>query len=151
MGPEPDGFKADYPIEWCPVYYHRANKDSVGIDRSTTGTDATSQYREPYRSLYDDIETCPEDYLLWFHRVPWTYRMRSGRTLWEEMQWHYNHGVAEVDCFIYIWQQAKPYIDEQRWNEVNERLVFQQQDARLWRDVCLKYFGSLFVTTLFVH
>jgi len=151
MGPEPDGFKADYPIEWCPVYYHRANKDSVGIDRSTTGTDATSQYREPYRSLYDDIETCPEDYLLWFHRVPWTYRMRSGRTLWEEMQWHYNHGVAEVDCFINIWQQAKPYIDEQRWNEVNERLVFQQQDARLWRDVCLKYFGSLFVTTLFVH
>ena len=142
MGPEPDGFKADYPIEWCPVYYHRANKDSIGVDRSSTGTNATSQYREPYRSLYDDIKTCPEEYLLWFHRVPWTYRMKSGLTLWDELQRHYNRGVAEVDDFAYIWQQAKPYIDEQRWQEVDECLRFQQQDARLWRDTCLKYFGS---------
>ena len=142
MGPEPDGFKADYPIEWCPVYYHRANRDSIGVDRSSTGTDATSQYRKPYRSLYDNIATCPDQYLLWFHRVPWTYRMNSGRTLWEELQWHYNHGVAEVDDFVSIWQQAKPYIDEQRWQEVADLLRFQQQDARLWRDTCLKYFGS---------
>ena len=142
MGPEPDGFKADYPIEWCPVYYHRATKDSIGVDRSSTGTNATGQYREPYRTLYDKIETCPEEYLLWFHRVPWTHRMRSGRTLWEELQWHYNKGVAEVDDFVNIWQQAKPYIDEQRWQEVDERLRFQQQDARNWRDVCLKYFGQ---------
>ena len=140
MGPDPGGFKADYPIEWCPVYYHRANKDSIGVDRSSTGTNATSQYREPYRSLYDKIETCPEEYLLWFHRVPWTYRMKSGLTLWDEMQRHYNRGVAEVDDFAYIWQQAKPYIDKQRWQEVNEQLRFQQQDARLWRDTCLKYF-----------
>lgn len=142
MGPEPDGFKADYPIEWCPVYYHRANKDSIGVDRSSTGTNATSQYHEPYRSLYDNIETCPEEYLLWFHRVPWTYRMKSGLTLWDEIQRHYNRGVAEVDDFSYIWQQTKPYIDEQRWQEVDECLRFQQQDARLWRDTCLKYFGS---------
>ena len=142
MGPEPDGFKADYPIEWCPVYYHRANRDSIGVDRSSTGTDATSQYRKPYRSLYDNIATCPDQYLLWFHRVPWTYHMNSGRTLWEELQWHYNHGVAEVDDFVNIWQQAKPYIDEQRWQEVADLLRFQQQDARLWRDTCLKYFGS---------
>ena len=140
MGPDPGGFKADYPIEWCPVYYHRANKDSIGVDRSSTGTNATSQYREPYRSLYNKIETCPEEYLLWFHRVPWTYRMKSGLTLWDEMQRHYNRGVAEVDDFAYIWQQAKPYIDKQRWQEVNELLRFQQQDARLWRDTCLKYF-----------
>ncbi|MBO7069018.1 MAG: alpha-glucuronidase [Bacteroidaceae bacterium] len=143
MGPEPDGFKADYPIEWCPVYYHRANKDSIGIDRSNTGTNATSQYREPYRSLYDNIETCPDEYLLWFHRVPWTYRLKSGLTLWEELQKHYNHGVNEADDFINIWQQAKPYIDEQRWQEVEDLLRFQQQDARNWRDVCLKYFGQI--------
>lgn len=142
MGPEPDGFKADYPIEWCPVYYHRANRDSVGVDRSSTGTDATGQYREPFRSIYNDIKTCPEEYLLWFHRLPWTYRMRSGRTLWEELQNHYNHGVAEVDDFVNIWQQSKPYIDEHRWQEVDVLLRFQQQDARLWRDTCLKYFGS---------
>ena len=142
MGPEPDGFKADYPIEWCPVYYHRANKDSIGVNRSTTGTNATIQYREPYRSQYDNIETCPEEYLLWFHRLPWTYRTKSGLTLWDEMQRHYNKGVAEVDNFAYIWLNAKPFIDEQRWQEVYDLLRFQQQDARLWRDTCLKYFGS---------
>ncbi len=143
MGPEPDGFKADYPIEWCPVYYHRANKDSIGVDRSSTGTNATGQYRQPYRSIYDKPETCPDEYLLWFHRLPWTYRMRSGLTLWEELQKHYNHGVAEVDDFVDIWQQAKPYIDSQRWQEVDSLLRFQQQDARLWRDTCLKYFGGV--------
>jgi alpha-glucuronidase len=142
MGPDPGGFKADYPIEWCPVYYHRANADSIGVDRSSTGTNATGQYREPYRSIYGNIETCPEEYLLWFHRVPWTYRMKSGLTLWDEIQRHYNRGVAEVDDFAFIWQKAKPYIDEQRWQEVADLLFFQQQDARQWRDVCLKYFGT---------
>ncbi len=142
MGPEPDGFKADYPIEWCPIYYHRANKDSIGVNRSSTGTNATSQYREPYRSIYDKTETCPEEYLLWFHRVPWEYRMKNGLTLWDEMQRLYNKGVAEVDDFAFIWQKLKPYIDEQRWQEVNELLLFQQEDARLWRHTCLKFFGS---------
>ena len=142
MGPEPDGFKADYPIEWCPIYYHRANKDSIGVNRSSTGTNATSQYREPYRSIYDKTETCPEEYLLWFHRVPWEYRMKNGLTLWDEMQRLYNKGVAEVDDFAFIWQKLKPYIDEQRWQEVNELLLFQQEDSRLWRDTCLKFFGS---------
>lgn len=142
MGPEPDGFKADYPIEWCPIYYHRANKDSIGVNRSSTGTNATSQYREPCRSIYDKTETCPEEYLLWFHRVPWEYRMKNGLTLWDEMQRLYNKGVAEVDDFAFIWQKLKPYIDEQRWQEVNELLLFQQEDARLWRDTCLKFFGS---------
>ena len=85
-GPEPDGFIASYPIEWCPVYYHKADKEGLGFNRSHTGSDATSQYREPYCSLYDDINTCPERYLLWFHHVPWTYRLKSGNTLWEELQ-----------------------------------------------------------------
>jgi alpha-glucuronidase len=142
MGPDPGGFKADYPIEWCPVYYHRANADSIGVDRSSTGTGATLQYREPYRCLFDDVDRCPEQFLLWFHRVPWTRRLSSGRNVWEELQWHYNHGVEEVDSFVAIWQQAKPYIDAQRWQEVADRLDFQQKDARLWRDVCLKYFGQ---------
>ena len=142
MGPDPGGFKANYPIEWCPVYYHRANKDSIGVDRSSTGTGATTQYREPYRSQYDNIDTCPEQYLLWFHRVPWTRRLSSGRTVGEELQYHYNRGVEEVDSFAVIWQEAKPFIDKQRWQEVEERMEFQQKDARLWRDVCLDYFGS---------
>ncbi len=141
-GPEPDGFKANYPIEWCPVYYHKADKEGVGFDRSSTGSDATSQYREPYCSLYDDINTCPERYLLWFHHVPWTRRMNSGRTLWEEMQYRYERGVGEVEDFVRIWQETKPAIDEQRWREVDERLQRQLVNAREWRDVCLKYFGE---------
>ena len=143
MGPQPDGYIARYPIEWCPVYYHRANSDSIGVDRTHTGSNATGQYPEPYCSLYDDINTCPERYLLWFHRVPWTRRMNSGRTLWEEMQWHYNLGVSEVEEFIRIWQEARPEIDEQRWREVNDRLQRQLKDAKEWRDVCLGYFGKL--------
>ena len=141
-GPEPDGFKPSYPLEWCPVYYHKADKEGLGFNRSHTGSDATSQYPEPYCSLYDDINTCPERYLLWFHHVPWTYRMNSGRTLWEELQYRYQRGVNEVEDFVSIWQAAKPYIDEQRWAAVDSRLHQQLDNAKEWRDVCLKYFGS---------
>lgn len=80
-GPEPDGFKAEYPLEWCPVYYHQADSNGIGFNRSSDGTDAVGQYPEPYRSLYDNLATCPEEYLLWFHHVPWNYRMKSGSTL----------------------------------------------------------------------
>ena len=141
-GPEPDGFIKSYPIEWCPVYYHKADKQGIGFDRTHTGSDATSQYREPYCSLYDDPSTCPENLLLWFHHLPWTYRMNSGHTLWEELQYRYNRGVAEVEDFCKVWQDCKPYIDEQRWNEVDKRMQHQLENAREWRDVCLKYFGS---------
>lgn len=141
-GPEPDGFKAEYPIEWCPVYYHQADEKGIGFDRTHTGTDATSQYRDPYCSMYDDINTCPERYLLWFHHVPWTYRLKSGNTLWEGIQAHYQRGVNEVEDFVKIWNNAKPFIDEQRWKEVDERLQHQLENAREWQQVCLDYFGS---------
>ena len=141
-GPEPDGYIASYPIEWCPVYYHKADTLGIGFDRTHTGSDATSQYREPYCSLYDDVSTCPERYLLWFHRVPWTYRMKSGRNVYEEMQYRYNRGVSEVEDFIRIWNEAKPAIDDQRWQEVDERMQHQLENAREWRDTCLNYFGS---------
>ena len=142
MGPEPDGFKAEYPIEWCPVYYHKADSVGIGFNRSSSGTNATAQYREPYHTLYDNISTCPERYLLWFHHVPWDYRMRSGRTLWGELQYHYQQGVDEVDDFLRIWKEARPYIDPQRWQEVDDLLHFQQQDAREWQRVCMGYFKT---------
>ena len=142
MGPEPDGFKASYPLEWCPVYYHKADTAGIGFDRSSGGTGATQQYREPYCSLYDNPSTCPERYLLWFHHLPWTYRMLSGRTLWEEMQYRYDRGVDEVKGFIDIWQQARPYVDEQRWQEVDGKLHKQLADAQEWQRVCVSYFGS---------
>ena len=141
-GPEPNGFIPQYPIEWCPVYYHKADSLGIGFDRTHTGSDATAQYREPYCSMYDDINTCPERYLLWFHHVPWSHRMKSGRTVYEEMQFHYNRGVEEVEDFVRIWQEAKPIIDEQRWQEVDTRMQHQLENAREWRKVCLDYFGS---------
>ena len=147
-GPDPGGFKPDYPLEWCPVYYHQADSLGVGFNRSSTGTNATSQYREPYRSQYDDLSTCPENLLLWFHHVPWDYKMKSGRTLWEELCAHYDRGVAEVDRFHEVWQQMRPLVlladkdDSRRWQEVEDRLQHQQQNAREWRQTCLDYFRS---------
>ena len=142
MGPEPDGFKAEYPIEWCPIYYHKADAQGVGFDRTTTtGTGATAQYRESLARIYNKVETCPEELLLWFHHVPWTHRMKSGRTLWEELQVKYNEGVSFVEKMAAQWQLMKPYVDDQRWREVDERLQFQVKDAREWCDVCTTYFG----------
>ena len=142
-GPEPDGFIASYPLEWCPVYYHKATKDSVGFNRSGTGTNATSQYRPEIATLYDDISTCPENLLLWFHRVPWTYRMKDGSTLWQSIQYQYNEGVTWTERAYNLWHNKMlHYVDEQRWREVDERMEHQVKNAREWRDVCLKYFGQ---------
>ena len=142
-GPEPDGFKADYPIEWCPVYYHKADKNGIGFDRTSQGSDAVSQYREPYASQYDKLETCPEELLLWFHHVPWDYKMKDGSTLWESMQYAYNSGVIYVEAMHNTWHTLmRHYIDDQRWREVDERLEIQEENAKEWRDVCLKYFGQ---------
>ena len=142
MGPEPDGFKASYPIEWCPVYYHKADAHGIGFDRSTRGTGATLQYREPYRTLYDSVSTCPEEYLLWFHHLPWSYRTLSGRTIMEELSYRYARGVREVETFRTIWQQSKSQIDEQRWQEVHKKLELQLRNAREWEKVCTEYFSS---------
>ena len=141
-GPEPDGYNPHVPYEWCPVYYHKANNDSIGFDRTHTGSNATAQYREPYCELYDNINTCPERYLLWFHRVPWSYRLKSGRTVLEEMDYRYARGVKEVEDFVRIWNEAKPNIDEQRWQEVDARLQHQLENAKEWQKVCMDYFSS---------
>jgi alpha-glucuronidase len=140
-GPEPDGFIASYPLEWCPVYYHKADKKGVGFDRSSKGTNAVGQYRKEVGQRYDRLETCPENLLLWFHRVPWTYRMKSGNTLWEELQFRYNEGVIETERYYNLWHnRMRQQVDEQRWREVDKRLKDQVDNAREWRDVCLGYF-----------
>ena len=142
-GPEPDGFIKSYPLEWCPVYYHKADKNGVGFDRSSKGTDAVSQYRPDIAKLYDNIETCPENLLLWFHHVPWDYKMKDGSTLWEKMQAEYHMGVILVEATQVVWRyKMRHFIDEQRWREVDERLQHQVENAREWRDVCLKYFSG---------
>lgn len=144
-GPEPDGFIASYPLEWCPVYYHKADAQGIGFDRSSKGTDAVGQYPEPYRSLYDNIETCPEEYLLWFHHVPWTYKMKSGSTLWQELCMKYNMGVAMVEVYRDFWHtSAKQYMKghEQEWQHTDSLFNVQLENAKEWRNTCLKYFQT---------
>ena len=144
-GPEPDGFIASYPLEWCPVYYHKADAQGVGFDRSSKGTDAVGQYPEPYRSQYDNIETCPEEYLLWFHHVAWNYKMKSGSTLWQELCMKYNMGVAMVEVYRDFWHtSAKQYMKghEQEWQHTDSLLNVQLENAKEWRNTCLKYFQT---------
>lgn len=144
-GPEPDGFIASYPLEWCPVYYHKADAKGIGFDRSSKGTDAVGQYPEPYRSLYDNIETCPEEYLLWFHHVAWDYKMKSGSTLWQELCMKYNMGVAMVEVYRDYWHtSAKQYMKghEQEWQHTDSLLNVQLENAKEWRNTCLKYFQT---------
>lgn len=144
-GPEPDGFIASYPLEWCPVYYHKADAQGVGFDRSSKGTDAVGQYPEPYRSMYDNIATCPEEYLLWFHHVSWTYKMKSGSTLWQELCMKYNMGVAMVEVYRDFWHtSAKQYMKghEQEWQHTDSLLNVQLENAKEWRNTCLKYFQT---------
>ena len=144
-GPEPDGFIASYPLEWCPVYYHKADAKGIGFDRSSKGTDAVGQYPEPYRSLYDNIATCPEEYLLWFHHVAWNYKMKSGSTLWQELCMKYNMGVAMVEVYSDFWHtSAKQYMKghEQEWQHTDSLLNVQLENAKEWRNTCLKYFQT---------
>lgn len=144
-GPEPDGFKAEYPLEWCPVYYHQADSYGIGFNRSSDGTDAVGQYPEPYRSLYDNLATCPEEYLLWFHHVPWNYRMKSGSTLWEELCMRYNMGVSMVETYRDYWHTStKEYMKDHitEWEMTDSLLNVQLASAKEWRDVCLKYFQT---------
>ena len=141
-GPEPwceiEGARAD----WLPKYYHKADTEGVGFDRTAAGSGNVLQYHEPLASIYNNLETCPENLLLWFHHVPWTHRMSSGRTLWEEICLHYDNGIKKVDEYRDIWTAAKPYVDRTRWEAVNAKLAIQAHDARWWRDACIQYFGE---------
>lgn len=141
-GPEPQGQYPHFPIEWCPVYYHKADTAGVGFDRTRTGSDAVSQYRAPYNEQYNNIETCPEEYLLWFHHVSWDYKMKNGKTLWQNLCAHYNRGVSETERFAAVWQTMRPYVDEERFNHVSRLMDVQVDNAKEWRNVCLGYFSA---------
>ncbi len=140
-GPGPDHVN---PIrdDWSSTYYHKADWFGIGFDRSSTGTNATGQYSEPLQKIWDSPDTCPEKYLLWFHHLPWTFPMSSGRTLWEEIQMHYKKGVAGVTAMQTVWDSLDGKIDQERFDHVKERLQIQLENAKEWRDVCVKYFGG---------
>ena len=129
--------------DWSPVYYHKADSLGVGFDRTVaTGSGNIGQYNEPLASRFENIETCPENLILWFHHVPWDYTMSSGRTLWDEICLHYENGIKSVQGFLKTWDSVKEFVDEDTWNKVQDRLVIQEADARWWRDACVQYFQT---------
>ena len=128
--------------DWNPVYYLRADSAGIGFDRTSTGSNALSQYAPEVRKLYEDIRTCPEEYLLWFHHVPWTHKMKSGRTLWDELCFRYNAGVDTVRWMQQQWNAIKANIDKERWNQVEMFLKVQEKEAIWWRNACLLYFQT---------
>lgn len=128
--------------DWNPVYYHKADSQGIGFDRSKSGSQATAQYFPEVAKTFDDINTCPEKYLLWFHHLPWTYKMRSGKTLWEELALHYQHGIDGVRQMQKEWFALKNQIDPDRFEQVNSLLKIQEQEAIWWKDACMLYFQT---------
>ncbi len=124
------------------VYYNRADSIGIGFDRTSSGSNAIEQYFKPVRDKYEDIETCPENLLLWFHHVPWDYKVNSGRTLWDEMCLKYQEGIDSVGWLQKEWDQVKGTIDSERYEKVKSLLTMQERDAKIWRDACILYFQT---------
>ncbi len=139
-GPEPWYAPRGVRADWTPPYYHRADSIGLGFDRTTAGSGNVKQYPEELCNLYNDINTCPENLLAWFHHVPWDHRMKSGRTFWNELCHKYDDGVHQARHFLAVWDAMQPYVDQQRFNEVQHKLRIQARDAVWWRDACLLYF-----------
>jgi alpha-glucuronidase len=128
--------------DWDPVYYHKADSIAIGFDRTSTGSNALAQYFPDARRQWENINTCPEDYLLWFHRVPWSHKMPSGKTLWEELCAQYYAGVDAVRAMQESWNGLRTYIDAERFREVQQLMTIQEKEAVWWRNACLLYFQS---------
>ena len=141
-GPEPWGdYKGGRP-DWSPVYYHQADAKGLGFDRTKTGSNAVSQYFTPLNERYGNISTCPENLILWFHHVPWDYTMKDGKSLWDELCYTYDSGVKKVRDYQKTWDRMEPYIDKQRFADVQSKLKIQSKDAVWWKDACLLYFQT---------
>lgn len=128
---------------WTATYYHKADKDGIGFDRTISGSGAVLQYAQPLRDIYNDPTLCPENLLLWFHHLPWTYRLRNGMTLWEALCRHYQEGIDSVRYFQKLWDSVEGCIDDERFAQIQSKLRLQAMDAIWWRDACVLYFQTL--------
>jgi alpha-glucuronidase len=128
--------------DWNPVYYHKADSIGIGFDRTASGSDALSQYTKQAADQWKDLDNCPDDYLLWFHHVAWNHKMRSGRTLWDELCYRYNTGVDSVRRMQNTWEKMKGLIDDERFRQTKMFLSIQEHDAVWWRNACLLYFQT---------
>jgi alpha-glucuronidase len=139
-GPSPWWGPKGVRIDWTPPYYHKADTRGVGFDRTQNGSNAVSQYHEPLRSQFTDVNTCPEIYLLWFHHLPWDSKMQNGRTLWDEICYRYDEGLHQVRQFQKTWDLVELYVDPERFVEVQSKLRNQCRNAQVWKDACVLYF-----------
>jgi alpha-glucuronidase len=128
--------------DWNPVYYHRADSTGIGFDRTAAGSNALAQYHEEVQAQWNDLSRCDEKFLLWFHHVPWTFQMRSGRTFWNELCYKYYSGVDSVRQMQHAWAALEPYVDPERFRQVKMLLGIQETEAVWWRNACLLYFGT---------
>ena len=128
--------------EWNPTYYHKADEKGIGFDRTPTGSNATAQYAPEIAKIFNDQNAIPEEYLLWFHHLPWDYRLKSGETLWNGIALKYQEGVDQVENMIATWKSVKTYITPEQYREVNMLLTIQLKEAKWWRDACLLYFQT---------
>jgi alpha-glucuronidase len=128
--------------DWNPVYYHRADSAGIGFDRTSKGSDALAQYPPEISKKWEDPSTTPEQYLLWFHHLPWTWKTNSGRTVWEELCHRYNKGVDSARWMIQTWDRIKSKVDSERAEQVSMLLRIQKEEAKWWRDACLLYFQT---------
>jgi alpha-glucuronidase len=128
--------------DWNPVYYHRADSLGIGFDRTSNGSNAISQYAPEVRKQWENVNTCNEKYLLWFHHVSWKFKMHSGRTLWEELCFKYYSGVDSVRWMQKTWSDLKKYVDDERFEQVKMLLAVQEKEAVWWRNACLLYFQT---------
>jgi alpha-glucuronidase len=140
-GPQP-WFSGGPRADWTPVYYAKAAKDGVGFDRTATGSNATAQYAPIVAKQFADLKTVDERELLWFHHVPWTYKLKSGQTLWDGMVTHYSRGVSYVDGMGKTWAGLAPYVDPERHEQVADFLAIQRNEAQWWRDASIAYFQT---------
>ncbi|QJR03215.1 alpha-glucuronidase [Sphingobium yanoikuyae] len=129
--------------EWNPVYYHKADRQGIGFDRTRTGSNATGQYAPALAKQLDNPKTTPERELLWFHHLPWDYRLASGETLWDGLIHHYDRGVETVAAMQRDWAKLKPQVDAERFAQVETFLAIQHREAQWWRDACIAYFQSV--------
>jgi alpha-glucuronidase len=128
--------------DWNPVYYHKADSVGIGFDRTVSGSNALEQYAPEVRRQWENINTTADEYLLWFHHVPWVYKMKSGRNLWDELCYKYNLGVADLRQMQKTWNNLKGLIDKERFEQVKMLLHIQEKEAVWWRDACLSYFQT---------
>jgi alpha-glucuronidase len=129
--------------DWTATYYHQAGRDGIGFNRTMRGNGAVGQYFPPVRDRFDSLETCPEELLLWFHRLPWDYRVRSGRTLWEEIVVQYRDGAVRAEAMRAAWEALAANVDAERHCAVAEKLSIQASDAAEWANKCIAYFDQV--------